>query len=117
MSRGLGGGSWAEPGDLGLRRRGPFGYETLAAGVIPRRCDVAAGRVGDVAMGGVGDEAMGGVGDVAMGGVGDEAAGGVGDEAAGGVGDEAEQLVEVLSGLGRLATGVWSHGRRSAGVG
>ncbi len=109
MSRGLGGGSWAEPGDLGLRRRGPFGYETLAAGVIPRRCDVAAGRVGDVAMGGVGDEAMGGVGDVAM--------GGVGDEAAGGVGDEAEQLVEVLSGLGRLATGVWSHGRRSAGVG
>ena len=93
MSRGLGGGSWAEPGDLGLRRRGPFGYETLAAGVIPRRCDVAAGRVGDVAMGGVGDEA------------------------AGGVGDEAEQLVEVLSGLGRLATGVWSHGRRSAGVG
>ncbi len=109
MSRGLGGGSWAEPGDLGLRRRGPFGYETLAAGVIPRRCDVAAGRVGDVAMGGVGDEAMGGVGD--------EAAGGVGDEAAGGVGDEAEQLVEVLSGLGRLATGVWSHGRRSAGVG
>ena len=84
MSRGLGGGSWAEAGDLGLRRRGAFGYETLAAGVIPRRCDVAAGRVGDVAMGGVGDVAMGGVG----------------DEAAGGLGDEAEQLVEVLSGLG-----------------
>jgi len=67
------------------------------------------GRVGDEAMDRVGDEAMGRVGDVAM----DR----VGDVVMGRVGDEAERFVEVLSGLGRLANGGWSHGRRSAGVG